>query len=144
MGRSSNGLSAGLARRMEYAGRDGVIGLWGAIGHASGFAVLNSEHRHEHTNAILHRVKLTRWVVCWGLSPSVRYEFAGRPAAARASQKNGEFITNELMGWMVKRVKQWWNRFRVLSPRYKPRHYWVFAVFGERVKEIFYKFIFDG
>jgi len=54
-----------------------------------------------YTNAILHLVKLTRWGLCWGLSPSVRYVFTGKPAAARASQKVGMFITYELMGWVV-------------------------------------------
>lgn len=51
-----------------------------------------------HTNAILRRLKLTRWGLCWGLSPSWRYGFARKPAAARANQKVGRFITYELMG----------------------------------------------
>jgi len=49
------------------------------------------------------RVKLTHWVLRWGLSPSVRYVFAGNPAAERASQKVGRFITYELTGG------RWWG-----------------------------------
>ena len=90
------------------------------------------------------RVKLTRWGLCWGLSPSVRYGFAGKPAAARASQKVGEFITYELTGRVVNEVNEWWKRFRVHSPRYNPRHYWVCGVLVNEVNEILYKFIFDS
>lgn len=37
----------------------------------------------------------------------MRYVFAGKPAAARASQKVGRFITYELMGWVVNEVNEW-------------------------------------
>lgn len=107
MGQHSSGLSNGLPEVGDC--RCGSVGVPVSVNVPDVVASLGYEVQSvtppvlqcsilSYTNAILHRVKLTRWVVCWGLSPSVRYVFAGKPAAARANQKVGRFITYELMG----------------------------------------------